>query len=96
MRIHFTTVHALKSGLNGSFESLYRNKNRALTPDSHILRLQCVCVAFFSALMLMDQSVHTARGCGLAVRSRSGTSAAVQLSFPHIVYFFCAACAELK
>ncbi len=62
-------------------------------PVSHILRLRCV---FFSAPMLTDQSIHTACGCGPAVRSRSGVSAAVQRSFPHRVYFCCAARAELK
>ncbi len=50
----------------------------AITPDSHILRLQCL---FFSAPMFTDQSVHTARGCGPAVRSRSGAAAAVQSLF---------------
>ncbi len=50
----------------------------AITPDSHILRLQCL---FFSAPMFTDQSVHTARGCGPAVRSRSGAAAAVKSLF---------------
>ncbi len=43
-----------------------------------------------------SESVHTARGCSPAVRSRSGAAAAVQLSFTHRVYFCCAASTELK
>ncbi len=43
-----------------------------------------------------SESVHTARGCSPAVRSRSGAAAAVQLSFTHRVYFCCAATTELK
>ncbi len=46
---------------------------KTLTSDSPILRLQCV-YAFFSAPMLTDQSVHTARGWGPAVRSRSSAA----------------------
>ncbi len=42
---------------------------KQLTHVSHILRLRCV---FFSAPILTDQSVHTARGHSPAVRSRSG------------------------
>ncbi len=49
--------------------------------------------ACFTHTPLTDQSVHTARGCGPAVCSRSG---AFQRSFQHRVYFCCAARAELK
>ncbi len=52
--------------------------------------------AYFSALILKDQSVNTARGCGPLVRSRSGASVAVQRSFPHRVYLCCTARTELK
>ncbi len=64
-----------------------------LKPDSQILRLQCVCVAYFFHTVIGSER---SSGCGPAVRSRSGGVAAVQLSFPHRVYFCCAACAELK
>ncbi len=37
--------------------------------------------------MSTDQSVQTAHGCGPEVHSKSGAAAAVQLSFPHRVYF---------
>ncbi len=48
------------------------------TPVSHCKRKQRV---FFSAPMLTDESVHTARRGGAAARSRSRAGAAVPRSF---------------
>ncbi len=64
-----------------------------LTPASHCKRKQGV---FFSAPMLTDESVHTARRGGAAARSRSRAGAAVPRSFRRRVYFCCAVYAQLK
>ncbi len=47
-------------------------------PGSHYSICSAYVVRIFSALMLTD-SVHTAHGCGPAVRSRSGASAAATI-----------------
>ncbi len=66
---------------------------KTITPVSHCKRKQRV---FFSAPMLTDESVHTARRGGAAARSRSRAGAAVPRSFRRRVYFCCAAYAQLK
>ncbi len=66
-----------------------------IMPGSHY----SVCSAYgayFSTLVLTDQSANTGYGCGPLVRSRSGASAAEQRSFPHRVYLCCTARTELK
>ncbi len=70
------------------------NSDAWFTHAPSAVRLRCV---FFSTPMLMDlKRSHLHAVAVRPVRSRSGASAAVQRSFPHRVYFCCAARAELK
>ncbi len=93
--IWFQTIYVVYVGsLNtGSLEKHSSSPLLSLTPVSHCKRKQGV---FFSAPMLTDESVHTARRGGAAARSRSRAGAAVPRSFRRRVYFCCAAYAQLK
>ncbi len=62
--------------------TIHCHKKAWKSQDIFLRNSYCIC---------LKEESHTACGCGPAVRSRSGAAAAVQL-----VYFCCAACAELK
>ncbi len=93
------SINCCLSLLNPSLDFLTQaySQRTHIMPGSHYF----VCSAYgayFSALMLTDQSVlhAVAVRSGPVVRSRSGVSAAVQRSFPHRVYLCYAARTELK